>query len=65
MSESLWRTAQNVKWRNLTTLLSERKLQSTYIPDSKWSKISIDFNIDLPMPYRNRESVLVVVDKMT
>ena len=45
--------------------LSEGKLQSTHIPESKWSEISIDFITDLPVSSRNRDSVLVVVDKAT
>ena len=45
--------------------LSKGKLQSTHIPETKWSEISIDFITDLPMSSRNRDSVLVVVDKAT
>ena len=45
--------------------LSKGKLQSTHIPETKWSEISIDFIIALPMSSRNRDSVLVVVDKAT
>ena len=45
--------------------LSKGKLQSTHIPESKWSEISIDFITDLPMSSRNRDSVLVIVDKAT
>ena len=45
--------------------LSKGKLQSTHIPESKWSEISIDFITDLPMSSRNRDSVFVVVDKAT
>ena len=45
--------------------LSKGKLQSTHIPESKWSEISIDFITDLPVSSWNRDSVLVVVDKAT
>ena len=45
--------------------LSKGKLQSTHIPETKWSEISIDFTTDLPMSSRNRDSVLVIVDKAT
>ena len=45
--------------------LSKGKLQSTHIPETKWSEISIDFIMDLPVSSRNRDSVLVVVDKAT
>ena len=45
--------------------LSKGKLQSTHIPESKWSEISIDFITDFLVSSRNRDSVLVVVDKAT
>ena len=45
--------------------LSKGKLQSTQIPETKWSEISIDFVTDLPKSSRNRDSILVVVDKAT
>ena len=45
--------------------LSKGKLQSTHIPESKWSEISIDFITDLSVSSRNRDSVLVIVDKAT
>ena len=45
--------------------LSKGKLQSTHIPESNGSEISIDFITDLPMSSRNHDSVLVVVDKAT
>lgn len=45
--------------------LSKSKLKSTHIPESKWSEISIDFIRDLTMSFRNRDSMLVVVDKAT
>ena len=43
--------------------LSKGKLQSTEIPRTKWSEISIDFVTDLPKSSRNRDSILIVVDK--
>ena len=45
--------------------LSKGKLQSTQIPETKWSEISIDFVTDLPKSSRNRDNILVVVDKAT
>ena len=45
--------------------LSKGKLQSTQIPETKWSDISIDFGADLPKSSRNRDSILVVGDKAT
>ena len=45
--------------------LSKGQLQSIHIPESKWSEISIDFITDLPMSSRNRDNVLVIVDKAT
>ena len=45
--------------------LTKGKLQSTQIPETKWSEISIDFVTDLPKSSRNRDSILVVVDKAT
>ena len=45
--------------------LSKRKLQSTQIPETKWSEISIDFMTDLSKSYRNRDSILIVVDEAT
>ena len=45
--------------------LSKGKLQSTHIPETKWSEISIDFITDLPTSSRNRDNVLVMVDKAT
>ena len=45
--------------------LSKGKLQSTHIPETKWSEISIDFITNLPMSSRNRDNVLMVVDKAT
>ena len=45
--------------------LSKGKLQSTHIPETKWSEISIDFITDLSTSSRNRDSVLVMVDKAT
>ena len=45
--------------------LSKGKLQSTHILESRWSEISIDFITDLPVSSRNRESILVILDKAT
>ena len=45
--------------------LSKGKLQSTQIPETKWSEISIDFVTHLPKSSRNRDSILIVVDKAT
>ena len=45
--------------------LSKGKLHATQIPETKWSEISIDFVTDLPKSSRNRDSILVVVDKAT
>ena len=45
--------------------LSKGKLQSTHILESKWSEISIDFINDLPMSCRNRDNILLIVDKAT
>ena len=45
--------------------LSKGKLQSTHIPESKWIEISIDFITDLPLSSRDRDSVLVIMDKAT
>ena len=45
--------------------LAKEKLQSTQIPEEKWSEISIDFITDLPMSSGNKDTVLTVVDKAT
>ena len=45
--------------------LSKGKLQSSHVPESKWSEVSIDFITDLLMSSRNRDSVLIIVDKAT
>ena len=45
--------------------LAKGKLQSTQIPEEKWSEISIDFITDLPMSSRNKDTILTVVDKAT
>ena len=42
--------------------LNKGKLQSTHIPETKWSEVSIDFIADLPVSSRNRDNVLMVVD---
>ena len=45
--------------------LAKGKLQSTQIPEEKWSEISIDFITDLPMSSGNKDTVLTIVDKAT
>ena len=45
--------------------LAKGKLQSTQIPENKWSEISIDFVTDLPLTANNRDTILVTVDKAT
>ena len=45
--------------------LAKGKLQSTQIPETKWSKISINFITDLPTSFGNKDTVLVTVDKAT
>ena len=45
--------------------LSKGKLQSTQIPESKRTEISIHFVSDPPKSSRNHASSLVVVDKAT
>ena len=45
--------------------LAKGKLQSTHIPETKWSDISIDFITDLPLIANNRDTILVIVDKAT
>ena len=38
---------------------------STQIPESKWSEISIDFVIGLPLSATGRDTILVTMDKAT
>ena len=45
--------------------LAKGKLQSTQIPEDKWSEISIDFITDLPLTANRRDTILVTVDKAT
>ena len=45
--------------------LAKGKLQSTQIPENKWSEISIDFVTDLPLTANNCDTILVTVDKAT
>ena len=45
--------------------LTKGKLQSTHIPETKWSEICIDFITDLPLTANNRDTILVAVDKAT
>ena len=43
--------------------LAKGKLQSTQIPEAKWSEISIDFVTDLPLTANRCDTILVTVDK--
>ena len=45
--------------------LAKGKLQSTQIPETKWSEIPIDFVTDLPTSANNKNIILVPVDKAT
>ena len=45
--------------------LAKGKLQSTQIPKTKWSEISIDFVTDLPTTTNGKDMILVTVDKAT
>ena len=45
--------------------LSRGKLQSTSIPEKKWSDVSLDFVTDLPVTKGGKDSILTVVDKAT
>ena len=45
--------------------VAKGKLQSTQIPETKWSEISIDFVTDLPTSANNKDTILVTVDKAT
>ena len=45
--------------------LAKGKLQSTQIPETKWSEISIDFVTDLPTSSNNKDIILVKIDKTT
>ena len=45
--------------------IAKAKLQSTQIPETKWSKISIDFVTDLPISANNKDTILVTLDKAT
>ena len=40
-------------------------LQSTSIPEKKWSEVSLDFITDLPVTKGKKDSILTVVDKAT
>ena len=44
--------------------LGHGNLQSTSIPEKKWSEVSVDFVTDLPVT-RSKDSILTVVDKAT
>ena len=45
--------------------LTRGKLQSTQIPDKKWSEVSLDFITDLPVTRSKKDAILTVVDKAT
>ena len=45
--------------------LGRGKLQSTSIPEKKWSEVSIDFVTDLPVTKGKKDSICTVVDKAT
>ena len=45
--------------------VAKGKLQSTQIPETKWSEISIDFIMDLPTSVDNKDTILFTVDKAT
>ena len=40
-------------------IVAKGKLQSTQIPETKWSEISIDFVTDLPTSANNKDTILV------
>ena len=40
-------------------------LQPMLVPELKWEVISMDFIIGLPMSWRQHDSIMVVVDKLT
>ena len=46
-------------------ILSRGMLQSTAIPEKKWSEVSLDFITDLPVTKNKKDSILTVVDKAT
>ena len=45
--------------------VAKGKLQSTQIPEIKWSEISIELVTDLPLIANNKDTILVIVDKAT
>ena len=45
--------------------VAKRKLQSTQIPETKWSEISIDFATDLPTSANNKDTILVTMNNAT
>ena len=45
--------------------LGRGNLQSTSIPEKKWSEVSFDFVTDLPVTRSKKDSILTVVDKAT
>ena len=45
--------------------LSHGMLQSTAIPEKKWSEVLLDFITDLPMTKNKKDCILTIVDKAT
>ena len=45
--------------------LNRGKLQSTNIPEKKWTEVSLDFITDLPVTKGMKDSILTVIDKAT
>ena len=45
--------------------LHRGKLQSTNIPEKKWTEVSLDFITDLPVTKGMKDSILTVIDKAT
>ena len=46
-------------------MLAKGKLQCTQILETKWSEISIDFISNLTMSFRNKDTILGTVNKVT
>ena len=46
-------------------IVAKGKLQSTQIPETKWSEISVDFVMHLPLTANNKDTILVTMDKAT
>ena len=45
--------------------LNRGKLQPTNIPERKWTEVSLDFVMDLPVTKGKKDSILTVMDKAT